>query len=199
MSNLEITEDVKKRKQTKNIFNENEITALILYFITIFISFLSEKNSGYIISFIIFSMVCYYVLTILKTKSPTFDFVGFFGFGIIVVPILSLLSFILIDKFFQTKEFRIKENYKYGIEYIKEEYKNKPVFKIYINSSKEIKELEELEYYELKFMNCQTIKIITEYNDITSIFFKTDNLSDNDKQKTYLKDDILNEKIICVD
>lgn len=200
MIDNEIKNSKTSKKQLKPLFvlSAFEINVLILYFISILTAIISEKNTKYLIAFIIITMIVFYVKTIFfNEEKPSFDFVGFVGLGIFAIPLVSIGFFLAIDKIFQVKELRIKENTQYGIEYIKDYVKYDYVYKIYVNSIKEIKEINELDFYNLKYNNCQSIKIITEYYDKKSIFIETKNLTDKEKQDTYLKDEIISEKIVC--
>lgn len=195
--------DIRNQKnikiQSKSLFNLSmfEVNVLILYFLSIFVAIMSEKNTKYIVGIVVISMIIFYIKKIFDTKEKrSGDFIGVTGFSIIAIPLFNFGLFLLIDKTLQTKELRIKENNKSGIEYIKELDRKDYKYKIYIDSTKEIKEINEIEFYSLKFNNCQSIKVVTEYYDIQSIFYSNE-LNNEEKQLTHLKDEILSEIISC--
>ena len=93
-----IDNEIKNQKNNKNkpLINLSsfDINVLIIYFISILIAIISEKNTKYIVIAVILTMVIFYIRTLLKPEKPTFDFVGFVGLGIFLVPLITFGFFV---------------------------------------------------------------------------------------------------------
>lgn len=195
-----MNDNLKNQKKEKIFLTENNKNILFLYFISTYVIFLSDKNSEIMMPIIVFSFFCYSIYKVFYSKNTeNSEHLPYFFLSLMLVPLLSVTMFFIIEKTFQKKELKFKEEIKFGVEYIVDQSR-KNTYKIYIDSTKEIKKIEnELDFYELKFNNCQILKVTTKYYDYGSVFYNEKYLSTRNKQETYLKDKIIEEIYTCVE